>query len=145
MSGIEKAPHPQLSCFERDLSRGGAAFETWRDPAASPLLVRMHQNIGRDLARLCQPKPAAALPLYSQYRVCSSVQPGTAKPLVTLGTVTPWVGRKWRSCGLKRRTVAASAEAHKVINRPKAKTDRIAICSGTFTRYFDGLTALGMH
>src|SRR5260370_32090458 len=84
----------------------------------------------RDLACLGQPRPAAALPLYSQYRVCSSVHPGTAKPLVTLGTVTPWVGRKWRSCGLKRRTVAASAEAHKVINRPKAKTDRIAILLG---------------
>src|ERR1700737_543137 len=73
-----------------------------------------------------QPKPAAAVPLYSQYRVCSSVHPGTAKPLVTVGTVTRWAGRKWRSCGLERSTVAASAEAHKVINRPKAKTDRIA-------------------
>jgi hypothetical protein len=28
---------------------------------------------------------------------------------------------------LERRTVAALAEAHKVINRPKAKTDRIVL------------------
>ena len=27
---------------------------------------------------------------------------------------------------MERRTVAASAEAHKVINKPKTKTDRIA-------------------
>jgi hypothetical protein len=72
-----------------------------------------------------QPKPEADEPLYSHCRVCSSVHPGTAKPLVTVGTVTRWAGRKWRSCGLERSTVAASAEAHKVINRPKAKTDRI--------------------
>jgi hypothetical protein len=39
--------------------------------------------------------------------------------------VTRWAGRKWPSGGLERRAVAALAEAHKVINRPKAKTDRI--------------------
>src|ERR1700730_13425727 len=76
-----------------------------------------------------QPKPAAAVPLYSQYRVCSSVHPGTAKPLVTVGTVTRWAGRKWRSCGLERSTVAALAEAHKVINRPKGQNRSHRICS----------------
>src|SRR3979409_2106668 len=57
-------------------------------------------------------------------RVCSSVQPGTAKPL---GTGTGWLGRKWRSGGLARCTVAALAEAHKVTNRPKTKTDHMVL------------------
>jgi hypothetical protein len=43
-----------------------------------------------------------------------------------LGAVTRWLGRKWPSGGLERRTVAALAEAHKAINRPKATTARIA-------------------
>jgi len=71
--------------------------------------------------RLRQPFGPEALS--SQYRVCSSVHPGTAKPL---GAVTGSTGRKWRAGGLERCTVAALAEAHKVINRPKAKKDRIA-------------------
>src|SRR6202022_2425730 len=50
--------------------------------------------------------------LSSQYRVCSSVQPGTA------ATVRRWPEHKWPSCRLERNTVAASAEVHKVINRP---------------------------
>src|SRR5260370_28924337 len=37
-----------------------------------------------------QPKPEALLPLYSHFRVSSSVHPGTAKPL---GTITRWLGR----------------------------------------------------
>jgi hypothetical protein len=67
----------------------------------------------------------------SQRRVASSVQPGTTKRVgaVTsrLGrTVINWCVRKWPSCGLAPCTVAALAVAHKVINSPKAKTDRIA-------------------
>src|SRR5258707_4724927 len=65
-----------------------------RLPGVRP--TRQSGRIGSDY----QPKPAAALPLYSQYRVCSSVQPGTAKTLRTLGTVTGRPGRKWRSGGL---------------------------------------------
>jgi len=66
-----------------------------------------------------------ALALSSQRRVASSVQPGTAK----LGAVTPWLGTI--TCGRARRcnvrcTVVALAEAHRLINRPKAKTERIA-------------------
>jgi hypothetical protein len=71
--------------------------------------------------RLRQPFGPEAL--FSQYRVCSSVHPGTAKPL---GMVTGWTGREWPAGGLERCTVAALADAHKVINRTKAKKDRIA-------------------
>jgi hypothetical protein len=39
-----------------------------------------------------QPKPEAALPLYSHCRVSSSVHPGTANRGV--GAVTRWTGRK---------------------------------------------------
>jgi hypothetical protein len=60
--------------------------------------------------------------LSSQYRVCSSVQPGTAKPLGTGGRGS---GRMWPSGGLERCTGAALAEAHKLIKRPTVKTDRI--------------------
>ncbi len=64
----------------------------------------------------------------SQYRVCSSVQPGIAK---LVGAVTDWLGRtatRWcvRAGGLERCTGAASAETHKVINTPRARTTRIA-------------------
>jgi hypothetical protein len=69
-----------------------------------------------------QPKPEPALPLSSHFRVSSSVQPGTAK---CVGAVTRWTGRRWTLGILERCTVAALAEAHKVINRHKAKTDRI--------------------
>jgi len=51
-----------------------------------------------------------------------------------LGTITRWVGRKWRSCGLERCIVAALAEADTVINRRKAKTDRIAVLRQYHTR-----------
>jgi hypothetical protein len=78
------------------------------------------------------PQPAQEVALSNQYRVCSSLQPGTAK---RAGAVTPWLGRMmtcWRvrKCtvgGLERCTVAASAEAHRVINRHKVKAERIAI------------------
>jgi hypothetical protein len=80
----------------------------------------------------CQPKPEPALALSSQCWVCSTVQPGTAK---RVGSVTRWSGRPVTDCclrksipdGLERCSVAASAETHKVINRPNAKTDRIAL------------------
>jgi hypothetical protein len=81
-----------------------------------------------------QPKPAATVALSSQYWVCSSVQPGTAK---RAGAVIRWAGRmvtrlcerKWTRGGLGRCTGAALAEAHKVINRPMTKTDRIVLLS----------------
>jgi hypothetical protein len=41
--------------------------------------------------------------------------------------MTCWRVRKCTVGGLERCTVAASAEAHTVINRPKAKAERIAI------------------
>jgi len=73
------------------------------------------------------PQPAQEVALSNQYWVCSSVQPGTAK---RPGAVTAWLGRTmscWRVCectvgGLERCSVAASAEAHRVINKPKVKT-----------------------
>ena len=78
------------------------------------------------------PQPAQEVALSNQYWVCSSVQPGTAK---CPGAVTPWLGRTmtcWRVSnrnvgGFARCSVAALAEAHRVINRPMAKTERIAI------------------
>jgi hypothetical protein len=78
------------------------------------------------------PQPAQEVALSNQYWVCSSVQPGTAK---RPGAVTPWLGRTmtcWRVSnrnvgGLARCSVAALAEAHRVINRPMVKTERIAI------------------
>src|SRR5216684_5589440 len=77
-----------------------------------------------------QPKPEAALPLYSHFQVSSSVHPGTAKRVGAVTrwpgrTVTRWRERKWLSRNLERCTVAALADAHK-INRPKTRTDRIA-------------------
>ena len=73
----------------------------------------------------CQACVQAALALSSQRRVASSVQPGTAKR----GAATPWLGTitcwRVRKCNV-RCTVVALAEAHRVINRPKAKTARIA-------------------
>jgi hypothetical protein len=93
-----------------------------REPAPSPLIVRRRGAGAGRIGSDYQPKPEAAEPLYSHLRVSSSVHPGTAKPL---GTTTPGAGRKWPAGGLERCTVAALAEAHKVINRPKAKTDRI--------------------
>jgi hypothetical protein len=75
-----------------------------------------------------QYKPEAAEALSSHSRVCASVHPGTAKPLGTSGTVIRRPARKWPSSGLARCTVAALAEALKVISRPKTKTDRI-ICA----------------
>jgi hypothetical protein len=41
--------------------------------------------------------------------------------------MTCWRVRKCTVGGLKRCTVAASAEAHRVINRPKVNRERIAI------------------
>jgi hypothetical protein len=64
------------------------------------------------------------LALFSQRRVASSLQPGTAKR----GAVTPWLGTItcWRMRGCNVRcTVAALAEACRVINRHNAKTERI--------------------
>ncbi len=92
------------------------------------------------------PQPAQEVALSNQYRVCSSVQPGTAK---RSGAVTPRLGRTmicWRVCkcsvgGLERCTVAASAEAHRVINRPKAKTKRIAIARIDLPPFCAGRTA----
>jgi hypothetical protein len=92
------------------------------------------------------PQPAQEVALSNQYRVCSSVQPGTAK---RAGAVTPWLGRTmtcWRvrKCtvgGLERCTVAASAEAHRVINRPKAKAERIAMLSNRATAVLRGSPA----
>ena len=46
-----------------------------------------------------------------------------------MGAVKCWPARKWSSGGLERCTVAALADAHKVINKPNAKTDRIAVVS----------------
>jgi hypothetical protein len=92
------------------------------------------------------PQPAQDVALSNQYRVCSSVQPGTAK---RSGAVTPRLGRTmtcWRVCkcsvdGLERCTVAASAEAHRMINRPKAKTERIAIAPIDLPPFCAGRTA----
>jgi hypothetical protein len=39
---------------------------------------------------------------------------------------TRWPVRKWTPDDLERCTVAALADAHKLMNRPSAKTDRIA-------------------
>ena len=49
-----------------------------------------------------------------------------------MGTVTRWAERKWPSGGLERCTVAALAEAHQVINRPKTKTDRIVLLHSVY-------------
>jgi hypothetical protein len=84
-----------------------------------------------------QSKPAAALALSSQYWVCSSVQPGTAKRLGVAARwpgrkVTRWCVRKWFSGSLERCTVAAQADALKVIKRPKAKADRIVLSPSVY-------------
>src|SRR6266853_6855126 len=63
--------------------------------------------------------------LSSQRRVASSVQPGTAKRAP--GAVKPWLGRTMICRGLEWCAVAALAELHRVINRPKAKMERIAL------------------
>src|SRR5258708_5187610 len=67
----------------------------------------------------------ALLASSSQRRVASSVQPGTAKRAP--GAVKPWLGRTTTCRGLERCTVAALAEAHRVINRPRVKMERIAL------------------
>jgi hypothetical protein len=96
----------------------------------APLRRTRHEDASARAARY--PQPSQEVALSNQYWVCSSVQPGTAK---RAGAVTPWLGRTmtcWRvrNCsvgGLERCTVAASAETHRMINRPKANTERIAI------------------
>lgn len=89
----------------------------------APIWGRAVRDCRLSRQRLAQPFGPEALS--NQFRVCSSVQPGTAKPL---GTGMRWSWRTRLSGGLrlKRCAVAASAEAHKVINRLTAKTDRIA-------------------
>ncbi len=68
------------------------------------------------------------LALFSQRRVASSVQPGTAKR----GTATSWLGTITCWC-LRGRDVqctgAASAKGHRAINKTKDKTDRIGFPS----------------
>jgi hypothetical protein len=90
-------------------------------PLSRPAARGSDNRLGSDRQACVQ----GALALSSQRRVASSVQPGTAKR----GAVTPWLGTI--TCGRARRcnvrcTVVALAEAHRVINRPKAKTERIA-------------------
>jgi hypothetical protein len=104
--------------------------------ALGPFLLGRRRIRGR-VARY--PQPTQEVALSNQYRVCSSVQPGTAK---RAGAVTPWLGRTmtcWRvrKCtvgGLERCTVAASAEAHRVINRPKAKQNASQLLQSTYRR-----------
>jgi hypothetical protein len=89
-------------------------------------------TLARRRIRTRYPQPAQEVALSNQYRVCSSAQPGTAK---RPGPVTPWLGRTmtcWRVSnrnvgGFAQCSVAALAEAHRVINRPMEKTERIAI------------------
>ena len=61
--------------------------------------------------------------LSNHWRVCSSLQPGTEK---RPGDATPWLGRIVTGCR-ERWTVAASAEAQRTVNWPKAKPQRIAL------------------
>src|SRR6266581_6218433 len=92
----------------------------------------VHKDASAGAARGYPPQLVQGLALSNQRWVSSSVQPGTAK---RAGAVTPWLGRAmtcWgvRKCtvgGLERCAAAASAEADRVTNRPKARTERIAL------------------
>jgi len=63
------------------------------------------------------PQPAQEVALSNQYWVCSSVQPGDSEAR----------GGHHTLAGTNDDMLAASAETHRVINRPKAKAERIAI------------------
>jgi hypothetical protein len=58
--------------------------------AASCMPVPVNQYKDTSARTVCYPQPAQEVALSNQYRVCSSVQPGTAK---RAGVVTPWLGR----------------------------------------------------
>jgi hypothetical protein len=102
----------------------GARFPLLRERARRTVIDRtsrasVRASFAKDLAdpRAARyPQPAQEVALSSQYWVCSSVHPGTAK---RAGALTDWLGRtmtSWRRCkravrGVERCTVAAFAEA----------------------------------
>lgn len=89
----------------------------------------------------CYPQPSHEVGASSQRCVCSSVQPGTAK---CAGAVAPWLGRmmRWwpaRWCAVARCAGAASAGAHNMITKSRARTPtvsagRIALLPFTYRR-----------
>ena len=118
---------------EHDLIKRAAGVQEAQrillDDAVCGLLRSTRRQL-RKWGRRCHPKPAAADALSSQYCVCPSLQPGTAKcvgaPTCSRGSTAPRrCARKWIADGLKRCIVAALVEAHKAINRPNATTERI--------------------
>ena len=80
----------------------------------------------RGVSRDYPPWPRLRVGSSSHRWVCSSVHPGTAYPLRKAGAVTACSGCKWCAVGLECRTVAASADAQKMLKALKAKIDRIA-------------------
>jgi hypothetical protein len=112
------------------------SFDSYCEPrarsATDARIAANHQQNSNLASRGCwyYPKPEGAEALSSQYRVCSSVQPGTAK---CVGTLTRSRGsmalrrcvRKWIADGLARCIIVALAEANNVIATPNAITERI--------------------
>jgi hypothetical protein len=74
-------------------------------------------TLARRRIRTRYPQPAQEVALSNQYWVCSSVQPGDSEAR----------GGHHTLAGTNDDMLAASAETHRVINRPKAKAERIAI------------------
>jgi hypothetical protein len=97
----------------------------------------------REVARY--PQPTQEVALSNHCRVCSSLQPGTAKraPPVTpwLGRTMSWLGRTKECRGLARCAVAASVEAPRASRSPRAKTERIAFAPTNLSPFLSGRQA----
>jgi hypothetical protein len=112
-----------LTAFVAAADRTNEGKNAWRQHRDAIVSARANSQYRAGMGDY-QPKPEAALPLYSHCRVSSSVHPGTANR--GLGTITRWTGRERASRGWKACTGAALAEAHNVIKKPAARSARIA-------------------